>query len=195
MKQLPISRQGATEFTYSRFLVPYLCGFEGFSLFFDEDQIITGDVYELLALAESQRDEFDVWVMQDQQRFEWPSVMLFNNAALTHLTPEFVDDKSNVMFDFAWAARVGALPKEWNHAVGIERPRTDAKLYHFTRGIPYWPECQGLPEDKFWFEAYQAMLDSVDWIDLHRNTRHFGPVMERHLKKYGIQTNFQRKQA
>jgi hypothetical protein len=37
LKTLPIKRRGLTEFTYSRFLVPYLCDYQGWSLFLDTD--------------------------------------------------------------------------------------------------------------------------------------------------------------
>jgi hypothetical protein len=186
---LPITRQGATEFTYSRFLVPYLSNFEGYSVFMDEDMIAKGDVYELL---EHVNEDQSVFVMSEQPKFEWPSFMVFNNAKCRVLTPEYVQDEKNVLFDFAWAEGIGTLPAEWNHAVGISESREDAKLYHYTQGIPYWPECRGLLEDRFWLEEYKAMLESCDWIDLHRNTRHFQPVMARYLRQYGF--NLERKQ-
>lgn len=159
-------------------------------MFFDEDQVIVGDVHELVELV----GDHDVLVMRQQEQFEWASVMVFNNSKLRRLTPEYIQNGGNKLFDLAWANDVGDLPKEWNHAVGMGVPRTDVKLYHYTQGIPYWPECEGLPEDEFWFREHQEMLKSVDWIDLHRNTRHFGPVMERYLKKYGIAANFTRRQ-
>ena len=41
LKQLPIERRGLTEFTFSRFLVPYLCGFKGMAVFLDADMVVT----------------------------------------------------------------------------------------------------------------------------------------------------------
>ncbi len=158
-------------------------------MFMDEDMVATGDVYELL---EHVNEHQAVFVMGDQPKYEWPSFMVFNNALCKTLTPEFVQDEKNVLFDFDWAEGIGSLPSEWNHAVGLSDSREDAKLYHYTQGIPYWPECRGLVEDRFWFDAYKAMLQSVEWIDLHRNTRHFQTVMARYLKRYGF--NLERKQ-
>lgn len=185
LKQLPIKRQGATEFTFSRFLVPYLSEFEGYSMFADEDMVVTGDVLELFDYVAND-EQHDVWVMQAQERFEWPSVMVFNNAKLKHMTPEFVDDPANGLFDFAWASSIGELPPEWNHCVSMMPSRMDAKLYHWTAGIPFWPECRGFPEDKFWHDEYKAMIKSVEWIDLHHNTKHFKPVITRMLARYGV---------
>ena len=40
-------KDGATEFTYTRFFVPYLSNYEGYSLFCDSDFLWTCDVAEL----------------------------------------------------------------------------------------------------------------------------------------------------
>ncbi len=40
----------STEFTYSRFLVPHLCGFRGTALFLDNDMLCLGDVREIANL-------------------------------------------------------------------------------------------------------------------------------------------------
>ena len=40
-------RDGSNNFIYSRFLVPYLSNYEGWSLFVDGDMIMRGDVAEL----------------------------------------------------------------------------------------------------------------------------------------------------
>ena len=72
LDQLPITRRGLTGFTYSRWLVPWLCGFRGKALFMDADMIVRADVAELFALD----DMSAVSVMQEQERFEWPSLMV-----------------------------------------------------------------------------------------------------------------------
>ena len=48
-------RDGTNEFIYSRFLIPYLMGYEGAAIFVDgADMLCRGDIAELWAL----RDEF-----------------------------------------------------------------------------------------------------------------------------------------
>src|SRR5438093_1307262 len=49
---LPMTRQGLTPFTFSRFLVPWLCDFRGWALFLDIDFLAQGDVAGLFALAD-----------------------------------------------------------------------------------------------------------------------------------------------
>jgi lipopolysaccharide biosynthesis glycosyltransferase len=74
--QLPIGRTGLTPFTFSRFLVPYLCDYKGWALFLDSDILVKGDIAELFNLSD---DKYTVMVSKNEKRFEWASVMLFNN--------------------------------------------------------------------------------------------------------------------
>lgn len=182
LDKLPIKRQGATEFTYSRFLVPWLCNFEGWAMFCDEDQVVTADVSELFEYC-MDSPFASVYVNKKQPQFEWPSVMVFNCAQCEALTPEYIEDEDNLLFDFDWANQIGDFPDEWNHFVGDASPRSDAKLYHFSRGIPWWRECRGYFEDSIWWDAYNAMIKSVSWVELHRHTKHFRPTMQRYLKR------------
>lgn len=180
LRQLPIKRRGLTEFTYSRFLVPYLSEFVGKSVFMDADMAVTGDIKELFDLADSR---CAVSVMQEQARFEWPSLMVFSNGCCQKLTPKFVDDEKNPLFDFAWAPSIGTLPAEWNHCVGYQEPKS-AKLYHFTQGLPCFPETKGLPEDEVWESERKRMLGSVDWKELMGTSVHAKPVLQRMFQRY-----------
>jgi len=179
LSQLPIKRRGLTEFTYSRFLVPYLCGFKGKALFLDADMVVTGDIAELFELGGMN----SVSVMQEQPKFEWASAMLFNCGACLQLTPEFIDDEQNKLFDLAWAKYVGALPKEWNHCVGYMEP-ADAHLYHYTQGLPCFHETKGLAEDGVWEDARRKANGTVSWNELMGNSVHREPVLRRMLGRY-----------
>lgn len=179
LDQLPIDRRGLTEFTFSRFLVPHLCGYEGLAVFMDADIVVKGDIAEMFASA----DGSAVQVMQDQPKFEWASVMLFDCEQCKVLTPEYVNDPANNLFDLAWAEKVGNLPAEWNHCVGYMEPK-DAKLYHYTQGLPCWYETQGLPENKAWLEERDLVTKSVPWKDMMGKSVHAKPVLKRLLARY-----------
>jgi hypothetical protein len=182
LSQLPIKRRGLTAFTYSRFAVPYLCNFKGKALFLDADMAVTGDIAELFALETMDA----VSVMQDQPEFEWASAMLFNCGACRMLTPEFIDDTKNKLFDLAWAPYVGKLPPEWNHCVQYAEPKA-AKLYHYTMGIPCWPETAGAAEDEAWNDELEAMQHTVSWRELMGTSVHAKPTLQRYLgQRYGL---------
>lgn len=186
INQLPISRTGATSFTYTRWLVPWLMGYEGIGIFCDEDMAVRGDIHELFDYCETLED-WDVAVMKEQEPYEWPSVIVFNNERCKKLTPEFVEDEGNPMFGFGWTDKVASFPKAWNHCVGYApNPEPEAKLYHWTQGIPYWTEVRGLPEDDIWMEEFQTSIHSCEWVQIHRHTKHFEPVMRRFLAGYGL---------
>src|SRR5829696_1955580 len=54
LNELGINRQhdplASTEFTYSRFLVPHLCNFQGVALFLDNDMLCLGDIAQIARL-------------------------------------------------------------------------------------------------------------------------------------------------
>lgn len=178
-RKLPIQRRGLTEFTFTRYLVPWLCNYEGVAIFMDADIVVTGDVAELAAQADSR---YAVQVMKEQDKFEWPSVMLFNNANCRMLTPEWIDDEANKPNALTFG-EVGPFSAEWNHCVGYKTPKP-AKLYHYTQGLPCWYETSGLPEDAHWQAAFQDMQHTVSWKELMGNSVHAGPVLRRLFQSY-----------
>lgn len=182
---LPIKRRGLTTFTFSRFLVPWLCDFRGSAIFMDADILVTGDVADLIACAEV--DKWDVQVMQEQPRFEWPSVMLFNNARCRPLTPAFVDNPENQLFDLSWAKSVGPLPPKWNRCVGYTEGDDQAYLYHYTQGLPVWPETRGnYAEDDLWLKQFKHANSTVAWKDLMANSVHAPHTLKRQaLRRLG----------
>lgn len=177
LSQLPIKRVGLTEFTFSRYLCPFLCDYEGWSLFLDADMLVLDDISKLFDLAD---DKYAVMVVKNPQlRFEWPSLMLFNNAKCETLTPEWVDNANNAPQAFQWANEVGSLPSEWNHCVGYDAPRNDARLVHFTQGIPCFPETKDSEYAKEWMEELKACNSSVTWAEIMGRSVHVKAVMER----------------
>jgi hypothetical protein len=151
-------------------------------LFLDADMVVTGDICELFDCADY---TYDLQMQTEQPKFEWPSAMLFNNARCRVLTPEFIENPENKLFNMEWAKSVGSFPAEWNHCVGYTEPK-DAKLYHYTQGIPCWMETQGLPEDVYWFEETKALKHTVSWKELMGTSVHAKPVLKRFLAKYAV---------
>src|SRR5215475_15736464 len=46
----PFDPLASTEYTYSRFLVPYLCGYRGTALYLDSGMLCLGDIAEIARL-------------------------------------------------------------------------------------------------------------------------------------------------
>lgn len=174
----PFGRQ-STAFTYSRFLVPWLCEYEGWALFMDCDMLARADVHELtdpIIRARPDRPTPAVWVCQHDYvprtgpkflgqpqvvypRKNWSSVMLFNNQWCTQLTPEYVNTAPpEDLHRFRWTDDpIGALPLAWNWLVGEYDKNSEAKLLHYTRGGPWNEEFAECDHSDEWWQEYEQM--------------------------------------
>ena len=166
----------STDFSFSRFLTPYLSGYEGWSIFMDCDMLVLDDIARLYDL----RDEgYAVMVVkhehvpresrkflgQTQSKYEkknWSSVMLFNNARCGALSLEYVNAATGLqLHQFKWLGDdglIGGIPARWNHLVGYEAPRADAAIVHYTLGGPYFYEYRDCEYSREWFEERDRML-------------------------------------
>lgn len=166
----------STDFSFSRFLVPYLSGYSGWSVFMDCDMLMLDDIANLWRL----RDErYAVMVVKHQhvpketvkflgepqskyEKKNWSSVMLFNNAKCCALTADYVNRASGLeLHQFKWLGDdglIGALPDRWNHLVGYNAPRKDAALVHYTLGGPYFDEFAQCEFAEEWNQERSAML-------------------------------------
>ena len=166
---LPIKRIGLTEFTFSRYLVPWLCDYQGTGIFLDADMLVLGDLFDLYKEASFSAD---VSVVKNRAKFEWASMMVFNNARCERLTPEYIQDPKNKIYNFNWANSVGEISKDWNHCIGYDEPNPNAKLVHFTQGIPCFPETEKCEFSFEWRKEYKMANSTVPWIDIMGNSVH-----------------------
>lgn len=175
---LPIKREGLTQFTFSRYLAPYLCNYHGISVFIDSDMLVLGDMAELLNYAD---DAVSIVPFENDLVFERPSVMVFNNEKCKSLTPRFIDDETNAPQSLSWADSVGYLPEEWNYLVGYapNTPAKNIKLLHFTQGIPAYKECRFGEYATLWFEELKIMQDHVSWLEIMGSSVHAKHVLNR----------------
>ena len=66
-------------FSFSRFLVPYLCGYDGWGLFLDADMILTDDIAKLFALKDIPQEAREVPSGVTQVDGDW-FIPEFSNA-------------------------------------------------------------------------------------------------------------------
>jgi hypothetical protein len=166
----------STDFAFTRFLVPYLAGYAGWSIFMDCDMLMLDDVAKLWRLRD---DRYAVMVVKhdhqpresvkflDQPQTQypkknWSSVMLFNNARCAALAPEYVNRASGLdLHQFKWLESdglIGELPRRWNHLVGYYQPSTDVSLVHYTLGGPYFDEYRDCEYAVEWRRERDRML-------------------------------------
>ena len=168
----------STEFSFSRFLTPWLAGYEGWALFMDCDMLMLEDIAELWKLRDERRavqvvkhvhvPREDVkFLGHTQTKYEkknWSSVMLMNCARCKALTPEYVNTASGLeLHQFKWLEGeelIGELPARWNHLAGYDAPRADAAVVHYTIGGPWFPEYRDCEYAREWFSEREATFSA-----------------------------------
>lgn len=161
MRKLGYTRNedGSTEFAYTRFLVPYLCQYEGYAVFCDSDFIWRKDPSALLSLIDPQdpvscvqHPKMDV---VSDTKFKgnknewypkkwWSSMMVFNCShydVVENLSLENINSKSPAwLHRMEWASSIGNLPREYNHLVRYYEYNPESVAVHFTEGTPMYHE-------------------------------------------------------
>ena len=167
----------SNEFSFSRFLVPYLCGYEGHAIFMDLDMLARVDLNELWELRSSTKSvqvvkhdytpktqvKYLGAIQHKYPRKNWSSVMLFNcgHDHCKRLSPKYVNEADGLtLHRFYWTHEedIGELPVEWNHLVGEYPENPDAKIAHWTIGGPWFNEFSDTEFAKEWGDAATEVL-------------------------------------
>lgn len=162
----PLDPLQSTEFTYTRFLVPYLCGFKGRALYMDCDMVCLGNIAEVYELdlsahwlrvvKQSQivasHTKMDGKVQTSYPRKNWSSLMLLNCENLTCWTKEAVEERSGKWlhrFEPITDDRIGSIPPEWNV---LDRYDNETRMIHYTEGGPWLAGFENHPYGDIWFK-------------------------------------------
>jgi hypothetical protein len=170
-------RDGTNAFIYLRFLIPYLQDFEGMAIFCDgADMVMDADIAELASLYDpfkavqvvkhqykTKHPRKYVGTQMESANGDWPcknwsSVMLINcsHYAWRHMTPDVVAKAPGYhlhRFEFIPERFVGELPAEWNWLADEFGRNEEAKLLHWTAGIPGFAHYKNAPHADRWFAA------------------------------------------
>lgn len=174
----PVDPLASTEFTYTRFLVPHLAGYEGWALYCDCDFLWLADIAELIALADDRYGAMCVHhdhrptetVKMDGRpqtvfpRKNWSSLILYNcsHPATRKLTPAVANrDTGAFLHRFQWLPdeAIGALPESWNWLEGWSaKPEVGfPKAIHYTRGGPWFDAWRNVDFADLWLEEAERL--------------------------------------
>ena len=158
-----VDKLASTEFTFSRFFVPYLNDYKGWAVFCDCDFVWRVPTTELEQYCDDSKavvcvqhdykpKESRKMVGQVQTvypRKNWSSMVLWNCGHPKNkiLTPELLNSESpKFLHRFSWLddEDIGSLPHVYNWLVGWYKEPKDGtpKILHYTEGGP-------------WFENYR----------------------------------------
>lgn len=153
----------STAFSFTRFLVPYLCNYLGWAIFMDCDMLCRNSISQLW----EQRDErYSVMCVkhnhlpEEKRKFlneiqssypkkNWSSLMLLNCEKCDKLTKNYVNNASGLdLHRFNWLENdnsIGEIIGDWNHLIGVyEKSNIDheSPLVHWTLGGPWFKELR-----------------------------------------------------
>ena len=163
---------GVTEFTYTRFLVPYLNNYQDWALFCDSDFLWTCDVnevfekyadpkYAVCCVKHNYKNchgktKMDGRPQEYYPRKNWSSLMLFNcsHPSVKNLTLENVSTQSPAwLHRLQWAKdeEIGEIDKSYNYLVGYYDDNI-IKALHYTDGGPWHPGYENVEHGDKWLK-------------------------------------------
>lgn len=185
LHQLQLGRERdpkqSNDFAFSRWLVPHMCGYNGWAVWMDADMLLRADIAELWELRDPTKSVQVVKVDYNppdgtkflgrpqshypplpngEARKLWSAMMLMNCEAMA-LTPAFVREASGLhlhQFQFLRDAEIGELPAKWQHVVGVHDYDPDAALVHWTLGGPWWREYADTDYADEWFAEHERLV-------------------------------------
>ena len=150
----------STDFSFTRFLVPYLEKYYGWAIFCDPDMIWLAPPEELLALADdkyaamvvkhnhvpTEKTKMGGLVQTTYPRKNWSSLVLWNCGHRHNkmLAPQQINlIEGSYLHGFVWLKddEIGELDPAWNFLVGHSDPKIQPKVIHHTDGSPTFKDC------------------------------------------------------
>ena len=196
-----VDKLASTEFTFTRFLVPYLNNYEGTAIFMDSDMVLTTDIAELIADVDPKKAISCVqhdytpppgFKMDGQQqlaypRKNWSSMVVWNCAhpANKQVTLELVNDPEVTgayLHRFSWLKDhyIGLLGPQWNWLVDwyVEGRDGAPLLLHYTEGGPWFSNHKNCGYSDVWnwyHDSFKSTIPepivSVKALTLNRNLK------------------------
>ena len=169
----------SNDFSFTRFLIPYLNNYQGMAIFMDCDMLFRTDIYKIFDDIDLQNEKAVYVVKHDYEakeglkylntvqysypRKNWSSFILWNcnHIANRKVTADYVNSASAMeLHRFLWLddSEIGELDVRWNWLVGdYSNPPSDVKNIHWTLGGPYFNEFKNVDFSEEWFEAFNKM--------------------------------------
>lgn len=211
-----------TGFSYSRFCIPKLAGYQGKAIYLDPDMLVFGDISELwtipfdnakVVIQEEVKfsEESTQKIGAPKMRKKQCSVMLLDCARLDWDIEHIVEDMDAGRYDYDQLMHEMCVldeseikfgvPFEWN---SLEHYDSTTRLIHYTDVYTQpWAEC-GNKFGRFWIDEVRLMLKdgTLKWEDLQReiDLGYFRPsliqdVKYRHLIPSFLAGMFDKKNA
>lgn len=177
----PSDKGAATEFSLTRFLVPYIAASDDWSIFVDCDFLFTADLGAMIDQLDRNKavyvvqheyvprtaNRMDGQVQTTYPRKNWSSFMVFNGAHPTvkALVPDVVNTQSPAFLHrLSWTddEAIGSLPLGWNFLEGeYDKPASPPEAIHYTNGGPWFENCQDVDFGDLWIRERDLYQQSA----------------------------------
>lgn len=174
---------GSTEFTFSRFLVPFLNNYEGWALFCDCDILFldsienlfnqVDDKYAVMCVKHDYKPKsetkMDGKLQSIYPRKNWSSLVLWNcgHPSNKKITKELVNDNQitgKYLHRFSWLKdeEIGSVSHHWNWLVGWYQEPNDGKpkAIHYTEGGPWFADYRFCEYHEIWKDYLFKMMEN-----------------------------------
>lgn len=170
----------ATEFAISRFYIPFLAQYRGWSLFCDSDFLFRTDIQKLFDQCD---DKYAVMCVKHEyepkegvkmdgqaqtlyERKNWSSLMLINNAHPKNklLEPKLLNTlPGRDLHAFNWLEdnEIGELDARWNWLEGHSDSKLNPYAVHYTRGTPEMAGYENVP----YADEWRKVLSTIDMCE------------------------------
>jgi hypothetical protein len=174
-----VIQNGSNAFTMARFDVPALCEYRGHAIFLDgSDMLMLGDIAELDALfdpryavqvvkhpdytsaherkyvgTEMECEQSNYW------RKNWASAMIVNceHRAWRPRNPAAWSRLQRLQFQNLLDDEIGEIPPQWNVLIDEGQDDEDAKILHWSSGIPSFRHYRNARRSLDWFAAHDRI--------------------------------------
>lgn len=127
--------EARTEFSFLRFLIPWLCGYKGQALYIEQDMLVLDDLNKMAPAGQWQVACVQHAYASKVKRPNWSSVMLLSCDRLRHWTVEAYQTAPRAyLHELECVSEFGALDQRWNV---LDHVRPDMGILHFTSGGPW----------------------------------------------------------
>ncbi|MBM3402017.1 MAG: glycosyltransferase [Bacteroidetes bacterium] len=169
----------SNDFSFTRFLVPYLNNYDGMAIFMDCDMLLRTDIYKIFDEIDNLTEKAVYVVKHDYEakeglkylntvqysypRKNWSSFILWNcnHTSNRKVTSDYVNSASAMeLHRFLWLedSEIGELDVRWNWLVGdYSNPPSDVKNIHWTLGGPYFNEFKDVDFSEEWSNSFEKM--------------------------------------
>ena len=168
---------GSTEFTYTRFLVPFLNNYKGWALFCDSDFLWLCDPNEIFEKYADEKyavccvkheyndcngkTKMDGRTQEWYPRKNWSSLMLFNceHPSIKNLNLDNINKETpKWLHRMEWCKdeEIGEIDKSYNYLVNYYDDEK-FKALHYTDGGPWHPEYRDVQYGNLWLDYLNSI--------------------------------------